>query len=136
VLPQASQLRLNGGTLLFRGPATGTSSQTIGGEFIVAGGNIGFTGATAPTLNLPATWTRGTGGSIGLDTAGGATLNSAVANVNNIIGTATAAYAVLNTSNWARQSGSNTIVPFAGYLAIPTLQARTPTSPPTSRLEE
>ena len=48
--------------------------------------------------------------------AAAAPLTSAIPNVNNIIGTSTAAYATFN-ENWARQSGNNTIVPFTGYVA-------------------
>ena len=116
VLPRESDLLLQGGTVSFRGGTSGAASQTVAGRLVIAGGNILVDAAAgATTLNLPAAWTRPAGGSTDIASLGSATINSAVLNTNGIIGGATAAYATVNGSDWARQSGTNTVTSFTGY---------------------
>jgi fibronectin-binding autotransporter adhesin len=116
ILPTVADLRLHGGGITFVGGSGGTSTQTVAGQFTVAGGDVrvnGTAGATA--LNLPAVWSRTTGGSVNFGTTGTAAINSAIANVGGIVGTPTAAYATYNGANWAAQSGNNSITAFSGY---------------------
>ncbi len=115
VLPAAGRLVLNGGSARFTGGPGGTSAQTVA-EFHIAGGDVTVNGtAGLTTLNLPATFTRLAGGSVNFATSGATAINTSVANVNAILGTATAAYATVNGTNWA--TGSGTVVPFAAYIA-------------------
>ncbi len=114
VLPTAARLTLNGGNVLFDGGL----SQTVSSLY-VAGGDVNVDGSLgATTLNLPATFTRMPGGSVNFRTTGAGVINSAIANVTNIVGTGNAAYATFNGTDWASGTGAG-IVALApgGYTA-------------------
>ncbi len=115
ILPVSADLQMNGGRVKFVSSGATPASQSINGNFIVAGGDIELVGgASGVTVNLPSAWIRQEGGTVNFAISGVGTVATALANANGVAGLSTAAYATLNGIDWATQSAS-ILAAFSGY---------------------
>jgi autotransporter-associated beta strand protein len=107
-------LTFNGGTLVLRGSAGVSNTQTIG-NLTFNNGADNFTivpnGASSVILTAGNTWTRNSGAVVNLTVPAGATLSSSPGTTNGIIG----GYATFNGNDWATVSGGN-LTAYSGYV--------------------
>ncbi len=109
-LNPATVLTGNGGKISF----TGAGTQNLTGQFNIAGSDL--ESVSSAVVNLPSAWNRFNGGTTNFAASGGGVFNSAIANVNNVIGSAQVAYATLNGTDWAAQT-AGVVSAYTGYTA-------------------
>ena len=113
-----SPLTFGGGTLAMRGKDGAASSQTFGNPTFStsgAGSGISVTEGSGSTMNLVLgnTWTRNLGSTVNVTLGASGTLTSTPAAANTlVVGSGNIAFATFAGMDWAKQSGSGTVVGF------------------------
>ena len=114
-----SPLTFGGGTLAMKGKDSAASSQTFGNPTFSASGagsGISVTEGSGSTMNLILgnTWTRNLGSTVNVTLGAAGTLTSTPAVANTlVVGNGNIAFATFAGADWAKQSGSGTVVGFA-----------------------